>query len=297
MNTIDLHMHSKHSLDGEKEVQELINIAKQNKLETIAIADHNTCLAYHDHYDTKGIKLISAIELDCSFQDKDFHLLGYFVDPFNLIWKNIHTCVNEMERTAGIERLQYIREQMKIIVDQSTLDALCPNGIYEAESVCEVALQNEENRNNPYLKEYFAGGTHSVSPLVDFYWEYCAKGKIAYSPIHFMKMEEAIKQYRKQNALIVLAHPGNNVKEDKQLMKDIIALGIDGIEVYSSYHNDEQIAFYHQIAKEHQLLMTCGSDYHGKTKPHVIMGECHMPQKEEDKLKAYLNTYKNERDD
>lgn len=292
MNKIDLHMHSRYSLDGEKEVQELIDIAHKNHIETIAISDHNTAVAYRDQYDSKGVEVISAIELDCTFQDKDFHLLGYHIDPTNPIWESVRVCVSEMERTAGKERLDYIQNKMGICIDQAMLDELCPNGVYEAESVCEVALKMPENRNNPYLKEYYPGGKHSVSPLVDFYWEYCAKGKEAYSPIHYMKMEEAIKIYREQNAFIVLAHPGNNVKEDEQLMKDIVALGIDGIEVYSSYHTQEQIDHYYQVAKDNHLIMTCGSDYHGKTKPHVIMGECKMPTEEEAKLIAYLKTLK-----
>lgn len=290
MNKIDLHMHSKFSLDGEKEVQELIDIAHESNIKTIAISDHNTSEALLESYDNKGVRVIPAIELDCSFQDKDFHILGYNIDPSDPVWNNIHICVTEMEKTAGIERLEYIREKMGIIIDQDKLDAICPNGVYEAESVCEVALEIEENKNNPYLKEFYPGGKHGVSPLVDFFWEYCAKGKEAYSPIYFMKMEEAIKIFREQNAFIVLAHPGNNVKEDEKLMNDIIALGIDGLEVYSSYHSEEQIDFYARIAKENNLVMTCGSDYHGKTKPHVIMGECKMPIEAEEKLIEYIKT-------
>lgn len=288
MNKIDLHMHSRFSLDGEKEVQELIDIAYQSNIKTIAISDHNTSAALLENYDSKGVKVIPAIELDCSFQDKDFHILGYNIDPNNPVWNNIHICVTEMEKTAGIERLEYIREKMGIVIDQEKLDAICPSGVYEAEAVCEVALEIEANKNNPYLKEYYPGGKHGISPLVDFFWEYCAKGKEAYSPIYFMKMEEAIKIFREQNAFIVLAHPGNNVKEDEKLMNDIIALGIDGIEVYSSYHSKEQIDFYTNIAKENNLVMTCGSDYHGKTKPHVIMGECKMPIEAEAKLIEYM---------
>lgn len=288
MNKIDLHMHSKYSLDGEKSVKELCAIAKQNKIETIAIADHNSVRAYEDIETSEDLSIIPAIELDCSFQDKDFHLLGYNIDPTNPIWEKIHHDVEKMEKDAGVKRLHFIRNQMLITVDQKKLDALCPNGVYEAESVCEVALADEANQNNPFLKEYYPGGKHSVSPFVDFFWEYCAKGKIAYSEINFMKMEEAIRILRKQNATIVLAHPGNNTKEDKALLEAIIALGIDGLEVYSSYHSPEQIAFYKALAKQNDLLMTCGSDYHGKTKPHVTMGLCHMPPEDEVKLKQYF---------
>ncbi len=291
MNKIDLHMHSQYSLDGEKSVKELIAIAKQNAIEVIAIADHNSTQAYQDITGNEEVRIIPAIELDCSFQDRDFHLLGYFIDPFHPIWNKIHTCVDEMEKRSGMERLQYIQNEMGIKINHEKLKQLCPNGIYEAESVCEVALSEEENRNNPYLKEFYPGGKHGVSPLVDFFWEYCAKGKIAYSEMKFMPMEEAIRIYREQNAFIVLAHPGNNVKEEDSLLEDIIALGIDGLEVYSSYHSDAQIQYYAAAAKKHNLIMSSGSDYHGKTKPNVIMGECRMPKQEEEKLLHFINNY------
>ena len=284
MNKIDLHMHSIYSLDGEKTVQELLDIATSSKIETIAIADHNSTLAYKDIPENPGVEIIPAIEVDCTFHDKDFHILGYFIDPSNPVWDEIRESVSNMEKESGLKRLDIIQNQMGIKINMDKLKELRPNGVYEAESVCEVALQMPENDENPYLKEFRPGKKHGVSPYVDFFWEYCAKGKLAYSPMEFMPMEEIIKIYRSQGALISLAHPGNNVKEDDQLLEDIIALGIDGLEVYSSYHSPEQIEYYRQAALKHNLIMTAGSDFHGKTKPHIHMGDCQMPKEDEEKL-------------
>ena len=291
MNKIDLHIHSKYSLDGEKEVNELLTVAKNNNVETIAICDHNTAAAYKD-LNNHDINIIPGIELDCSFKDHDFHLLGYFIDPINPIWDKINKDVEEMERTSGLKRLEFIRNEMDIKIDMDKLNRLCPNMVYPAESICEVALSMKENDHNKYLEEFRPGKKHGVSPYVDFFWEYCAKGKIAYYPMEFMSMEDAIKLYRSQNALVVLAHPGNNVKEDEALLDDIINLGIDGLEVFSSYHSDKQNEFYLNKALQNNLIITCGSDYHGKTKPHIKMGECKMPKEYEEKLIIYLNNYK-----
>lgn len=41
MNTIDLHMHSQYSIDGEFSVKELCEQANHNGLRVMAIADHN----------------------------------------------------------------------------------------------------------------------------------------------------------------------------------------------------------------------------------------------------------------
>ena len=45
-----------------------------------------------------------------------------------------------------------------------------------------------------------------------------------------------------------------------------------GIEVYSSYHTEETTRFYLKKALEMKLLLTSGSDFHGKTKPGILLG-------------------------
>lgn len=57
------------------------------------------------------------------------------------------------------------------------------------------------------------------------------------------------------------------------LLEGILNLGIDGIEAFSSYHSPEQAEYYFRTAKERKLFATCGSDYHGKTKPSIGLGQ------------------------
>ncbi|MBB5183159.1 PHP domain-containing protein [Catenisphaera adipataccumulans] len=292
MNTIDLHIHSKYSLDGEKEVQELFDLAKANGLNTLAVCDHNTTRAYRETPDCRGIRWLAGIELDCVFADHDFHVLGYGIQPDDPVWEKIRSEVTEAERQAGWKRLRYIENEMHLFIDHDRLKALRPNGVYEAETVCEVAMADPRNRNNPYLKEFFPGGMHSTSPYVDFFWEYCAKGKPAYAPIVYMPMLDAFDIYRSQGAKIVLAHPGNNIKEDKSLLDELMKLPFDGMEVYSSYHSPKQIAYYRQAAEANHLLKTCGSDYHGKTKPQIQIGDCSMPPEDQELLISALQTIK-----
>lgn len=71
----------------------------------------------------------------------------------------------------------------------------------------------------------------------------------------------------------VLAHPGVNLKGKEFLLDGILGLGIDGIEAFSSYHTSEQAKNFYQIACEKQVFVTCGSDYHGKTKPSIEIGK------------------------
>ena len=288
MNTIDLHMHSIASLDGQFTTQELIDIAHKQNLTIMAIADHNSTKAYQQDYELNGIKLIPAIELDCVLEDVDYHLLGYFIQPFDEVYHQIEDDILTQERNASSKRLELLTKHLHIAVDLKELNRLSKENIYVPETICEVAMKDERNKDNPFLQPYFQGGNRSDNPYVNFYWDFCSQGKIAYTKINFMSMQEAIHLIHKQDGIAVLAHPGNNVKEKEERLRALAQVGLDGIEVYSSYHSKEQTAFYQQFALEHHLLQTCGSDFHGKTKPKVQMGQCQMPASEEVKLRHYL---------
>ena len=64
------------------------------------------------------------------------------------------------------------------------------------------------------------------------------------------------------------------IKDDTlELLDEIAKVGIDGIEVFCSYHDKETARYFYNQAIKRSLAITCGSDYHGKTKPSVKLGE------------------------
>ena len=75
------------------------------------------------------------------------------------------------------------------------------------------------------------------------------------------------------------------------LLGGIIDLGIDGIEAFSSYHTPSQTADALAVAQAHGLFVTCGSDFHGKTKPSIALRQhgCTIPGEEmERQMEALL---------
>ena len=62
-------------------------------------------------------------------------------------------------------------------------------------------------------------------------------------------------------------------KEFLILMKDMISCGLQGIEVYHSSHTKKEMNYYLSIATEYGLLVSGGSDFHGKSvKPDIELG-------------------------
>ena len=65
----------------------------------------------------------------------------------------------------------------------------------------------------------------------------------------------------------------------RPLITDLVAHGLDGLEVFYSGHEFMQIKQYRRLATDLELIITAGSDYHGeKIKPKNMLG---MDVKEE----------------
>src|SRR2546425_6478994 len=79
----DLHAHSIRS-DGVYEPAELVRLAAERGVETLALSDHDTLAGAADAIaagERLGVRVIPSIELNTESRWGDVHVLGYFVDP------------------------------------------------------------------------------------------------------------------------------------------------------------------------------------------------------------------------
>ena len=280
-NIIDLHMHSKHSDDGEFTPEEIVKKAVQAAVKYIAIADHNSVKAvkeaekYGKEY---GIFVVPAIELDCIYKGVNLHVLGDYMDDDFEKFGEIENDILEQEKKVSFERVKLV-EKTGIYVNHEKLKSLTSeHGTVTGENIAEASIYEPENQDNELIKPYLEGGDRSDNPYVNFYWDLCAQGKPAYVEIKYISLKEAVDLIKASGGMPILAHPGNNIHENLELLDGIMKQGVLGMEVYSSYHNDEQISFYKNEADKRGCLITCGSDYHGKTKPAIFLGACRCPE-------------------
>ena len=81
MSAVDLHIHSHFSLDGELSVEEILALCKARGTELVSITDHNSAHSINEiKKDNKGVRIIAGVELDCSYNGLNLHLLGYGID-------------------------------------------------------------------------------------------------------------------------------------------------------------------------------------------------------------------------
>ena len=292
MSYIDLHMHSYYSDDGEFEPKQLIDLCLEKNIKYFSIADHNSVRGIKEAKEYcvgKNINIIPAIELDCTFNEINLHVLGYGIDYDKTVFYDIEDNIIKQEQFASKKRMKLVKE-LGIDFSDEVINSLSRNGVVNGEMIAEAAMKFDKNHENPLLMPYYENGSRSDNPYVNFYWDYCAQGKAAYAEVNFISLQEAINIIEESGGIPILAHPGNNIKESINLLEQIISCGIKGIEVYSSYHSREQVEFYKKFSLKHKLLLTCGSDFHGKTKPSIVIGgtDC---EGIEDKIISQLKCY------
>lgn len=287
-STIDLHMHSCYSDDGEFTPAELVGRCAAHGVRIMAISDHNCVRANAEGMRAAreaGIVYIPAAEIDCTFRGINLHVLGYGIDAAGPDFAALEADIAKSSAAASKKSLEATRK-LGFAIDESELAAVAGGAqredIWTGEMFAEVLLNRAEYRAHPLLAPYRAGGTRGDNPYVNFYWDFYAQGKPCYVEIRFPTLARTIDMIRANGGKAVLAHPGVNLRDrGEEILDDIIDAGIDGIEAFSSYHSAERALYFYQKAKDRGLIATCGSDFHGKIKPAISPGRHGAPVPDE----------------
>jgi predicted metal-dependent phosphoesterase TrpH len=268
---IDLHIHTTASSDGQHGPEEIFEMSRGLKLEAIAFADHDSVANVGEGLRISrefGIEFISCIEINTHYKGYDFHLLGYFIDHRD------ERLLGWLEG-LGVGKKRQIRQRVRRLRELGF--ALSPGDVERLStgreptgvSYLNALLGREENREDPRLMAYI-DGERSDSPYLNFYLDYLVGGKPASVPIRFISTPEAIRLVRSLGGITILAHPAQ-VKGERLL--ELIEAGLEGIEVYSSYHGKEDEEYFKGVCDRFGLLVTAGSDFHGREiKPDVPLG-------------------------
>ncbi|MCX6995754.1 MAG: hypothetical protein NTV49_01380, partial [Kiritimatiellaeota bacterium] len=104
---------------------------------------------------------------------------------------------------------------------------------------------------------------------------YLASGQPAYAARFRMTPAESIQRIRAAGGVPVLAHLGTLAlgrKDLRALAMQLRDQGLEGLEVYYPEHAPAQVRQYRDLAKDLNLAVTGGSDFHGTLSPHIKLG-------------------------
>ena len=263
---IDMHTHTNYS-DGDLSPQELIKLAIDKKIGTLAITDHDTIEGIKKVNRNEiiildsGIKIINGIELSTKANKGRMHILGYDIDLNNstlnkkmidLKDNSINSVLSIMEQIKRDYGIKFSYEDIKNLVNANhnlgrpDLAKLCVKYGYAS------SIQDAFDKY-----------------LIDAYNKTRQTGK-------GLQHQECLELIINSGGIPVLAHPKSLELSEKEflvLLKEMIMYGLQGIEVYHPSHSKEEMDYYLEIANKYSLLISGGSDFHGKSiKPDIELG-------------------------
>lgn len=258
----DLHIHTTAS-DGLMSPEEVVRWASVKRLTAIGITDHDTVkgISPAEKAAAKyGIEVIPGIELSTTFENEEIHILGYYID-YKARWF-IDTLIKLQK--SRYERAGKMVGKLNDMGIDITLD-----------KVKEIADEGAMGR--PHIARAMIDSGY-ISNIKEAFTEYIGKDRPAYVERYKLSTGEAIDIIKKLGGVSVLAHPG--LLQNKSNLGRIIALGINGIEVYHSKHDEDTVKSILAVAHSRNLLITGGSDCHGiKVNNEPILGNCSIDYK------------------
>ena len=247
-------------------------MARAKGLRAIAFADHNSV-----GHIAEGIRLAKeyameffpCLELNTFHNDLDLHLLAFFIDPESPALKDWLERIQQKKEEQAEKRLGKLNE-LGFTLSPDDVRKFSGDRIPTGMSFLKAILSRGENRGDPRLRPYI-DGDRSASPYVNFYRDYLRGGKPAFVQMEDIATVAAVAKIKKLGGIPILAHPSDTGEEN---IRQLIEAGLEGLEAYSPYHNAQEQEAFRSFAEQHGLLVTAGSDFHGKKiKPDVELGK------------------------
>lgn len=240
---LDLHTHTIYS-DGELTVEGNVKKAKKLGLDGIAITDHDNIDSWKDIDNIEDFLVIKGVELSTYHDNENIHVLGYYLNN-GKSYNELDEFLKELriKRTERLSKMIELLKQFKIeLTEEEILQEA--DGAVGRPHVAKAILKKYPERE--YTKDYI-------------FDNFIGNGKPAYVPTSNFQTVDAIKLLKRNNCLVVIAHP---LLIKKYSYKKLLKLNIDGVEVFYPYKDKS----YKEVLKEglkHKLLITGGSDFHG----------------------------------
>lgn len=285
MKYIDLHVHSNAS-DGTFTPAQLVEEAFHNRLSAFALTDHDTidgvseAMEAAQHYKQLGkpVTVIPGVELSAEYGKKDIHILGLLIDIEN------DTFCNSL-KMAQIER-ENRNEKMADNLRQAGID-ISLEELHAAEG---DAILTRAHFAKYLLKHGY------VSSIQNAFDHYLNENGPYYVPRKYLTPKQAIQLILEADGIPILAHPllyKFSKEELEALVKQLKTYGLVGIETIYSANMGFDEGYIRGIANKFGLLMTGGSDFHGRNKPNIFLGSGHGNLKIPESILEYLINFKN----
>ncbi len=258
--TIDLHSHSTAS-DGSMTPEAVIRRANTKNLSAIALTDHD-CVDGLDaaiaEGSQQGIEVIPGLEISAEFNSGTMHILGFFIEYQTGPLKGQLDILQEARRQRNPKIIKNLQD-LGLDITYDEVVAASGGGQVGRPHFARVLI------NKGYVKS-----------IEEAFEKYLKKGAPGYMEKFRFSPKKSIEMIHQAGGVAVLAHPFTlglaSAEMEKSVIGDLVAAGLDGIEVYYSKNSPKNTKHYLKLCESFGLLPTGGSDFHGANKPDIDLG-------------------------
>lgn len=260
-NYVDLHIHSTCS-DGYFSPQDIVQMSARTGLVAIALADHDNIDGIDPAMTAAqplGLEVVPAVELSSQWRNfTDLHLLGYGFD---------HRDAALAEELSQFQSFRASRNEKIInaVNLKLTDEGRAPIDPQEVRNLAGGTI------GRPHIAQVLRQKNY-VNSNDDAFTRYLIPCNV---PKYFFPADKAIHLIHGCGGVAVLAHPPYVTRDHRQLevlVAELVDLGLDGIEVYNNGSGLEDTDRLIRLARDHDLIVTGGSDYHGEPGSAIQIG-------------------------
>jgi 3',5'-nucleoside bisphosphate phosphatase len=270
MTRIDLHLHSTAS-DGVLSPTEVVQLAKERGLTTIALTDHDTTAGWDEAMTVGrelGVEVLGGFEINSETNLGHIDFLVYGADANSVALQDFLLTIRDARvgRAKGMvnklaelgmpvqwERVLFFAGDAQSIARPHVARALVEAGY----------VASTQEAFDQYLNDQGPAYVHRLE----------------------IKPQEVINTVHEAGGVIVLSSPHHS--GTTHLTPQLAAFGMDGIEAYYFDHTAEIQAQVLALAEQYHLIVTGGSDYHGD-QTHAELGAVDVPLEVLSKLKERI---------
>ena len=246
----DLHIHTNFS-DGSDSIGQVIEIAKEKKLDAIAITDHDTVDHLEQITEESGVQVIGGVEISAIHKATNTraHILGYNIKKPEIIAALTQPLLKARNKNS--------EKQAKILIDAGF----------------RIDIEMLPRADGKYLyKQHILDSLVKTGQVPDMFGDFYQKtfkndGICAFD-IEYIDVFEAVSAVKRAGGLAVLAHPGQ--QQNFRLIPELAGSGLDGLELNHHSHSGKDRTIIRDYVDRYGLFLTGGSDYHGKYEPRLF---------------------------
>jgi predicted metal-dependent phosphoesterase TrpH len=256
----DLHSHTLRS-DGVLTPTELVQRAAEKGVDVLALTDHDVTDGIAEASaaaSEAGIELIPGVEVSVSWEGRTIHVVGLAIDPANT------------ELDQGLARLRAMRNE---------------RGRDIGERLERAGVENAHAGASEYAQGEILSRTHFARFLVDrgyaadvgkAFRDYLRKGKPGHVRNDWVSLEQGVSWIRAAGGTAVIAHPARykmSAGAMRRMLGEFRESGGHGVEVVCGNYNAAEAERFARLAREFDLLSSCGSDFHGPEQHWLELGK------------------------